>query len=63
MMGTSRSAAVAGVAATIEEAHDLSVQGVRALGPKFRFRADVGSEADIARSREHLRSLRRRART
>jgi phosphoribosylamine---glycine ligase len=63
MMGTSRSVAVAGVAISIEEAHDLSVQGARALGPKFRFRADVGGEADIARSREHLRGLRRPART
>jgi len=61
MMGASRSVAVAGVAATIEEARDLSVRGVRALGPKFRFRADVGSEADIARSREHLRNLRKPA--
>jgi phosphoribosylamine--glycine ligase len=63
MMGTSRSVAVAGVAANIEEAHALSVQGARALGPKFRFRADVGSAADIARSREHLRTLRKPAGT
>jgi len=63
MMGTSRSVAVAGVAASIEEAHDLSVEGVKALGPKFRFRADVGSEADIARSRDHLRSIRKPAGT
>jgi phosphoribosylamine--glycine ligase len=63
MMGTSRSVAVAGVAATTEEAHALSVQGARALGQKFRFRTDVGSVPDIARSREHLRSLRKPAGT
>jgi hypothetical protein len=60
-MGTSRSVAVAGIAPSVEEAHAMSVEGVRALGDKFRFRADVGSEADIARSREHLRGVRRPA--
>jgi phosphoribosylamine--glycine ligase len=60
-LGTSRSVAVAGVASSIEEAHHLSVEGVMSLGPKFRFRADVGSEADIARSREHLRRIRKPA--
>ena len=32
VMGTSRSVAVAGVAASVEEAHDLSAEGVKALG-------------------------------
>jgi phosphoribosylamine--glycine ligase len=58
LIGPSRSIAVAGIAASIEEAHELSIQGVRALGPKLRYRADVGSAADIARSRDHLRSVR-----
>jgi phosphoribosylamine---glycine ligase len=61
-MGASRSVAVAGIAASIEEAHELSVKGVRALGGRFRHREDVGSTADIARSREHLRSIRRAGR-
>jgi phosphoribosylamine---glycine ligase len=61
VMGTSRSVAVAGIGASIEEAHGVSVEGVRALGDKFRFREDVGSEADIARSREHLRGVRKPA--
>jgi phosphoribosylamine---glycine ligase len=59
LIGSSRSVAVAGIAHTLEEAHDISVQGVRALGGQFRHRDDVGSAADIARSKEHLRSLRR----
>lgn len=58
LMGTSRSVAVAGVAASVEEAHEISVQGAKALGRKFRFREDVGSKADIERSRKHLESLR-----
>ena len=32
MMGTSRSVAVAGIAKSLEEAHDISVQGAKALG-------------------------------
>jgi phosphoribosylamine--glycine ligase len=63
LMGASRSVAVAGVAASMEEAHELSVQGVRALGGQFRHRKDVGSAADIARSKEHLRGLRKAQRT
>jgi phosphoribosylamine---glycine ligase len=62
MMGTSRSVAVAGLAATIEEAQKISLSGVRALGDKFRYRSDVGSTADIAKSREHLHSIRKAAR-
>jgi phosphoribosylamine---glycine ligase len=61
LMGTSRSVAVAGVAASIEDAHDVSVEGAKALGRKFRFREDVGSRADIARSREHLQAVRKAA--
>jgi len=59
LMGTSRSVAVSGVASSIEEAHEISVQGVKALGDQFRHRDDVGSSADIARSREHLRAIRK----
>jgi len=59
MMGTSRSVAVAGVATSVEDAHAISVEGARALGDKFRFRKDVGSATDIARSREHLSSVRK----
>jgi phosphoribosylamine---glycine ligase len=59
VMGASRSVAVAGIAASIKEAHSISVEGVRALGDKFRHRADVGSEADVARSRDHLRRVRK----
>ncbi len=63
LMGASRSVAVAGIAASLKEAHAISVEGVSALGDKFRHRADVGSETDIARSREHLRKVRRAARS
>jgi len=63
LMGTSRSVAVAGIASSIEEAHEISLEGVRALGDQFRHRDDVGSPADIARSREHLRAIRRAGRT
>jgi phosphoribosylamine--glycine ligase len=59
MIGTSRSVAVAGIAASVEDAHDISVEGAKALGRKFRFREDVGSEADIARSRDHLQAVRK----
>ena len=58
LMGTSRSVAVAGVASSIEDAHELSVEGVNALEGPFRYRKDVGSAADIARSREHLQRVR-----
>ena len=61
VMGASRSVAVAGIAASIKEAHSISVEGVRELGDKFRHRADVGSEPDVARSREHLRRVRNAA--
>jgi phosphoribosylamine-glycine ligase len=63
LMGASRSVAVAGVAASIEEAHEISVQGVSALGHRFRYREDVGSATDIARSKEHLRRIRNAGRT
>lgn len=59
LMGTSRSVAVGGIAASIEEARSISVEGVRALGDKFRHRRDVGSETDTAKSRDHLRSVRK----
>ncbi len=62
LMGTSRSVAVAGVAASIEEAHELSLMGVEALGGQFRHRRDVGSASDISKSKEHLREVRMRGR-
>jgi len=60
MIGTSRSVAVAGVAASTEEAHDISERGVRALEGPFRYREDVGSASDIKRSADHLKKLRAR---
>jgi phosphoribosylamine---glycine ligase len=63
MLGTSRSVAVAGVAASIEEAHEASAKGVRALGTQFRHRKDVGGEADISRSLAHLREIRNPSRS
>jgi phosphoribosylamine--glycine ligase len=59
LMGTSRSVAVAGIAPSLEVAHEISIAGAEALGRKFRYREDVGSRADIARSRRHLAELRR----
>jgi phosphoribosylamine--glycine ligase len=59
LLGTSRSVAVAGVAASVEEARELSLEGVMALRGPFRYRKDVGSASDIARSREHLMEIRR----
>jgi phosphoribosylamine--glycine ligase len=58
LIGASRAVAVAGVAASLEDAHELSLRGVRAFGAKFRYRNDVGSAADVARSTEHLRRIR-----
>ena len=58
IMGTSRSVAVAGLGGSISEAHAESVAGVRALSGPFRYRKDVGSNADVERSRRHLRKLR-----
>jgi phosphoribosylamine--glycine ligase len=63
LMGTSRSVAMAGVAPSIEEARELSLEGLRALKGPFRYRKDVGSAADIARSREHLLAVRKAERT
>jgi phosphoribosylamine---glycine ligase len=58
IMGTSRSVAVAGLGGSTSEAHAASVAGVRALSGPFRYRKDVGSNADIERSRRHLRKIR-----
>jgi phosphoribosylamine-glycine ligase len=63
LMGASRSVAMAGVASSIEEARELSLEGVKALKGPFRYRRDVGSAADIAKSREHLLAIRRAERT
>jgi hypothetical protein len=43
----------------MEEARELSLEGAKALKGPFRHRMDVGSAADIARSREHLLAIRR----
>ncbi len=58
LMGTSRSVAVTGISASVQEAREISLRGMEALGHDFRHRDDVGSEADIERSRERLLSLR-----
>jgi phosphoribosylamine---glycine ligase len=58
LMGSSRSVAVAGIGASVEEARVRSLEGIAALGKGFRHRDDVGSAADISRSREHLRRIR-----
>ena len=58
LMGSSRSVAVAGIGASVEEARTRSLEGIAALGKGFRHREDVGSAADISRSREHLRRIR-----
>ncbi len=58
LAGASRSVAVAGVAASLDEARELSVEGVKALRGPFRYRNDIGSAPDIARSREHLARIR-----
>lgn len=58
LMGTSRSVAVAGIAPSLSEAHEISVDGVKSLGRDFRYRTDVGSEEDVAKSRQHLEALR-----
>ena len=60
-LGTSRSVAVTGVGASIEEARDISLQGVEALSGPLRWRRDVASREDISRSRRHLSLLRRTA--
>jgi phosphoribosylamine-glycine ligase len=62
LVGTSRSVAVVGLGATLGDAHDLSLLGVKALGSQFRHREDVGNPADVARSRKHLREVRARVR-
>lgn len=58
LMGTSRSVAVVGVSSSLDDAHELSLKGVAALGAEFRHRDDVGSPVDVARSLEHMNALR-----
>ena len=57
LLGTSRTVAVAGIGGTIDEARDLSLQGVAALSGPLRWRRDIASAEDIEKSAAHLRSL------
>jgi phosphoribosylamine---glycine ligase len=57
-VGASRSIAAVGIGASIGDAHELSLLGVKALGNQFRHREDVGNPADVARSKKHLREIR-----
>jgi phosphoribosylamine---glycine ligase len=58
-LGTSRSAAVIGVGATLEEARQTSLEGVDALKGPVRSRRDIASKSDISKSAAHMRELRR----
>lgn len=62
LLGTSRAAAVVGVADSVEEARRVSIEGCRLLTGPLRWRGDIASPSDIAESRRHLRRL-ERART
>lgn len=57
--GSSRSAAIVGIAEDLAEARELSLKAARVVGGGLRHREDVGSVADIKRSRDHMRALRR----
>ncbi len=56
-MGTSRSVAVLGLGNSIEDASLVSLDGISALHGLLRWRKDIGSEADIQHSINHMRSL------
>lgn len=57
-VGTSRAVAVVGIDASIEEAREISLKGIRALVGPVRNRTDIASRSSIERSLGHLRSLR-----
>jgi phosphoribosylamine-glycine ligase len=57
-LGTSRSVAVVGIGRSVEDAREVSLQGVGALNGPLRYRADIASTPDVARSRSHLIALR-----
>ena len=58
-VGTSRSVAVAGIGRSVEDAREISLAGVRAVDGPLRSRSDIASNTDVARSRNHLMTLRR----
>jgi len=58
-IGASRSVAVVGVAATLEDARQVSLAGVDAVKGPVRSRRDIASRSDIESSRRHMRELRR----
>jgi len=59
LLGTSRAVAVVGLGDSVEEARRVSVRGCRLLRGPLKWRGDVASSSDIARSRRHLGRLRR----
>ncbi|TLY12140.1 MAG: hypothetical protein E6K84_07360 [Thaumarchaeota archaeon] len=61
-MGTSRTVAVAALAGSLAEAREISLRGVEAISGPLRWRKDIASAADLARSAAHMRLLRRRSR-
>jgi phosphoribosylamine---glycine ligase len=61
-LGGSRSVAVVGTGASLEEARTLSLAGVDALRGPVRSRRDIASALDIGMSTAHMRALRRERR-
>lgn len=57
-LGTSRTAAIVGVADSIDEAREISSEGCRLLRGPLRWRRDIASPSDIRRARRHLERLR-----
>jgi phosphoribosylamine--glycine ligase len=62
-LGSSRSVAVVGIGASVEEARGISLEGVLVLDGPVRYRTDIAIKSDIQRSIDHLRSLRAAHRT
>ncbi|MDI6707805.1 MAG: hypothetical protein QME47_01780 [Candidatus Thermoplasmatota archaeon] len=54
----SRAVCVVGIGATIEEAREISLAGIKAIDGALWNRWDIASKAHIERSREHLKKLR-----
>jgi phosphoribosylamine---glycine ligase len=59
-VGSSRSVAVVGIGRSLEDARDISLQGVDSIVGPLRCRRDIATQEDIQRSIEHMRSLRGR---
>ncbi len=57
-LGTSRSVAAVGIERSLEDAREISMEGVRALDGPLRSRHDIASRQDIRESLTHLRALR-----